>query len=168
GFNLGIIGVLHLHKNAYLRFIPALSFQERVLDYTFLENDSTPQFFKKRVGMTMVDFPLNFKFRGNRNDNNMAPYLTAGAKYSINLTSEKGVNNVGVFPEDIVVKVDKWDFAAQIGAGMDFFLQYFKFGIEMKLSVGLRNTFIGDDTMFSRPIESLRTKFFLLSFTFEG
>ena len=55
-----------------------------------------------------------------------------------------------------------------IGFGTDFYLEYFKFGIELKMSYGLNDIHIRESNAFSDPIEMLKTKMFLLSFTFEG
>ena len=43
-----------------------------------------------------------------------------------------------------------------------------KFGMELKMGIGLPNVFLDDQTRFSSPIQSLRTKTWVLSFTFEG
>ncbi len=165
GFDLGIVSSLHLNKNISLRFLPSLSFQDRVLEYSFLEPDSSIELVSRRIGSTFVNFPLNVKFRTNR-INNFAAYIITGAKYGIDMASDEDVDNQA--SNKIIVKLKRHDYAAQVGAGFDFFMKYFKFGIELKLSTGLRDLVIHEDTIFSRPIESGRTKLFLLSLTFEG
>jgi hypothetical protein len=55
-----------------------------------------------------------------------------------------------------------------VGGGLDFFLPYFKFGCELKLSHGIPNVLIQDNSMYSSPIDQLRTKTWLFSLTFEG
>jgi hypothetical protein len=55
-----------------------------------------------------------------------------------------------------------------MGGGFDFFLPYFKFAVEFKTSIGINDILIHEDTPFSNPIESLRTRSFIVSFTFEG
>ncbi len=67
-----------------------------------------------------------------------------------------------------LIKLEKTDYAVEAGAGMDFFLPYFKFAIELKASFGIPNLLIDDGTRFSTPIESLRTKAFYVTFLFEG
>ncbi|MDA0973735.1 MAG: PorT family protein, partial [Bacteroidetes bacterium] len=62
----------------------------------------------------------------------------------------------------------RWDYLINAGGGFDFFLPYFKFGIEFKMAYGLNNLLIQDGTSFSTPIESLKSRNFVLSFTFEG
>lgn len=165
GFNLGIVTQLKLFNNFALRFVPSLSFQDRVLNYEFLAGPDEIETYVKRIESTFIDFPLHFKYRSNR-INNFAVYVLFGGKYSLDVASQKDVRNV--IAEELIIKLRQHDYAAEIGGGFDFFLPYFKFGIELKLSVGLPNLLIDDDTMFSRPIESLRTRTFMVSLTFEG
>ena len=56
----------------------------------------------------------------------------------------------------------------QIGFGTDFYLEYFKFGVELKMSYGLKDYHVKEDNAFANPIEKLKSKMFLLSLTFEG
>ena len=165
GFNLGIIAAYHFTPNTTVRFIPSLSFQDRLFSYTFRQSNGKQQAYDKRIQSTYVDFPINFKFRTSRL-NNIAPYAVVGAKYSIDMQTNKDVKNV--LAEDIVLKIDNADYSFELGGGMDFFLPYFKFGIELKMAIGIPNLIIQDDTQFSRPIESLRSRTLMLTFTFEG
>src|SRR5690606_19004458 len=47
GFNLGIVASLRLNDNVSLRFLPTLSFQERILQYKFLTPDAGAKYFIK-------------------------------------------------------------------------------------------------------------------------
>jgi hypothetical protein len=165
GFNLGIISSLNMTDNLSLRFLPSLSFQERQLQYTFKEADGTRKIFTKPVESTYLEFPLLLKFRSNR-INNFAVYVIGGGKFGIDMASRKDVNQA--LDDEIVIKLEKYDYAAEVGGGFDFFLQYFKFGIELKTAIGIPNVLINDDTRFSRPLESLRTRAFFFTLTFEG
>ena len=69
---------------------------------------------------------------------------------------------------DPIVKLKKHDFAYHVGGGFDFFLPYFKFGIEIKLTNGIKNLLIQDDTFYSSPLESLKSQTWWFSITFEG
>lgn len=165
GFNLGIIAAYHFNKNISVRFLPTLSFEDRVLNYVFYAGPDSTSRFDKRIESTYIDFPINFKFRTDRLGNS-AYYVVAGARYRINMQSEKDVKNE--IAEEILVKTDNNDFTAEFGGGVDFFLPYFKFGIELKMGVGIKNLLIPEATQFSNPIESLRSKTFMISLTFEG
>lgn len=50
------------------------------------------------------------------------------------MASQRDVNNA--LDDEVVVKLAKYDYAAEIGGGFDMFLPYFKFGIELKGSIG--------------------------------
>lgn len=165
GFNIQPLVDWHISDVVSLRFTPGISFQDRGLKYSRLERDSSVKVEEEIVQSTFLDFPLLFKYRSHR-INNFATYVTAGAKYAIDMASQEDVNNATNV--DKIIKITREDYAAEIGFGFDFFLLYFKFGIELRYSFGLPNVLIDDDTPLSRPIDSLRNKQFLLSFTFEG
>ncbi|REJ82361.1 MAG: PorT family protein [Bacteroidetes bacterium] len=69
GLNLGIISNLRLGEYFDLRFIPALSFAQRNLEYTFYYEDSTGAFITKNVESTYLEFPVNIKFKSKRVNN---------------------------------------------------------------------------------------------------
>jgi hypothetical protein len=165
GFNLGIVASLNVNPFLSVRFIPSLSFQERLLQYEFRAPDGGSIFFQKPVESTYLEFPLLLKYRSAR-INNFAVYLIGGGKFCIDMASQKDVNNT--LDDEVVVKLAKYDYAAEVGGGMDMFLNYFKFGVELKAAFGLPNLLIDDGTRFSTPIESLRSKTWMLTFTFEG
>ncbi|MCH2197918.1 MAG: PorT family protein [Flavobacteriales bacterium] len=165
GFNLALLASLDLTPNFHLRFIPGLSFQDRGLNYRFLLEDGTQDVLLKRTESVFLDFPLLIKLRTNR-VGNVAAYALIGGKYSIDLQSQKDVDNA--VESDVIIKLQNRDYSIDAGGGIDFFLPYFKFSIEMKTAFGLPNMLIQEDSRFSSPIESLRTRTFIFSLCFEG
>ena len=165
GFNLGIVSSFNMTPNVSVRFIPTLSFQDRVLHYRFRQSDGTIIAFDKPVESTWLEFPVLLKLRSDR-INNFAVYVITGGKFSIDMASQKDVNNE--IDEEVVVKLNKYDYSAEVGGGCDMFLPYFKFGMELKFAVGFPNLLIDDNTRFSTPIESLRSKCWIFTLTFEG
>lgn len=164
GFAIGIVSTYKLNKNIRLRFIPTLSFQDRKFIYHFKENGSE-KVFEKIVESTFVEFPIYVKFRTNR-VGNAAGYLLGGAKAMIDMSSKKDVESLN--DNDLVVKVQKYQFHAEFGGGFDFFLPYFKFGLEFKFAYGLQDVFIPEDHKFSAPFQSLVPRNYTLTLTFEG
>jgi len=164
GFDLGIVADYHFSHNLSLRLTPGLSFQERPLIFVF---DAGANSINKVIESTVIEVPLSFKFSINRIQN-FATYFTLGGKYSLDMASNEDVNNSTNSLIDVVVKTKKHDYSYTIGGGFDFFLTYFKFGIDLKASFGIPNIFIQDNTMFSSPIESLKTRSLMISLTFEG
>ncbi len=165
GFNLGMLASLDISGNWHLRFIPTLSFNERILEYNLLLENGSTEIIKKNVSSTNIDFPLLFKYRTNRM-NNIALYALLGGQFSLDVASQKDVNND--VQKDVIIKLDNTNFSASGGFGIDFFLPYFKFGVELKANIGLKNLLIDDNTNFSAPLKSLRSNSIVISFTFEG
>ncbi len=163
GFNLGIVSELRLHKYATLRFTPDIAFGQRNIEYNFAGRDTFD--VVKKIESTFLDFPLDLKIRSKRLGN-VAVYMLGGMKYTLDLASQKDTRNT--IPGQEIVKLHKNDWAYQAGAGVDMFMPYFKFGIELKLSMGLRNLLVPDNTIYSNSLERLRSRVFLISFTFEG
>ena len=166
GGQVGIVSTMKLGTPVVrLRFIPTLSFQERVLNYTFVNATTGKDFLlEERVNSTNLDFPLMFQFRTLRL-NNFASYVLLGAQPSIDLQSqEKASQNFS----DPFIKIKKYDLQGQIGGGVEFFTPYFKFGMELKYSQGISNSFIQDNTNSSRPIDRLYNRVWWVSFIFEG
>ncbi len=168
GFAVGIVGNLRLGNHLDLRLVPSLAFGERYIDFT-VESLSASMFpldtvnVRKSIPSTTVDIPLHLKFRSKRL-NNFAAYMLVGAKYSIEMASTKKVSSAN---NDVPVKVDRNDFAAETGVGFDFYTPYFKFGTELKMSYGFKNILVRDDFMYSQALDRLNNKVFQLSFTFE-
>jgi hypothetical protein len=167
GFTIGILGSLLLHQYIDMRFSPSLSFGERVLTYhvlTVKDNDTAVFFIDKNITSTLLDFPLDFKYRSKRL-NNFGMYVLAGVKYSLDLASQKKAekNNGGA----TTVKLNKSDIAINVGVGAEFYTQYFKFGVEAKMGYGMFNLIKKEGNLYSDSIDKLNSKVFLLSFTFE-
>ena len=167
GFNIAIIASLNLSKNFSIRFIPGISPKERILRYSFLTPDGRSLNYDKTVSSFFIDIPLNLKYRTDR-INNFAAYVIAGGQLSRDMASQEKVNNERAGLEDQVVKIEQIDWLLNAGGGFDFFMPYFKFGIELKMEYGLRNILIQDNTRFSSPLQSLYSRNFVLSLTFEG
>jgi len=165
GFNLGMLASLDMTPNWHLRFIPTLSFEERMIEYTFIDENGGIETFLKNVGSTYLDFPILLKYRTDRL-NNTAWYVLGGGAFALDVATQEDVNNN--IENEAIVKISKTNYYATFGFGIDFFLPYFKFGIELKSNFGLKNALIDDNTKFSNPIESIKTRSFVISFTFEG
>lgn len=165
GFNLSLLASFNPVKNINLRFVPGLSFQDRGLNYTFLAEDNKVETFLKRTESVWLQFPLMLKLRTNR-VGNFAAYGLIGGAYGIDMQSQKDVDEA--VAGKIVVKLEKTDITLDAGGGLDFFLPYFKFGVEMKTCFGMRNVLIQESNQFTDPISRLRTRTFVISLCFEG
>jgi hypothetical protein len=168
GFNIGIITEYAITEYLCIRFVPDLSFAARSLEYTFVTPHDTSRktaSVNKLVESTFIDFPLDLKLRSKRL-HDFAACILVGGKYSIDLASQKNVATNG--QQEAIVKLRKNDWGLNVGCGADFFLPYFKFGIEIKYTYGFKDLIVHDDYIYSKAIEKLNTKMLLISFTFEG
>ncbi len=167
GGQVGIVTTMKLgHPIARLRFIPSLSFQEKVLTYTYQNADPKKDAIVKeqRVNQTILDFPIMLQFRTMRM-NNFTAYCLIGMQPSIDLQSQQYATQNYANP---FVKIYKKDFQGQLGGGVEFFAPYFKFGVEVKYSKSFESSFIQDNTPVSLPIQSLYNHVWYLSLIFEG
>ena len=70
---------------------------------------------------------------------------------------------------EVYMRLRKADLYYEVGAGIDFYLPYFKLTIEAKMSNGLRDilNYNAGYPQYFNDIESLRSQMWVLSFHFE-
>jgi hypothetical protein len=166
GFEIGIVGDKRLGRYFNLRFVPALSFGERYINYSikaWLNGEVQLIDLQKNIGSVFIDFPLLIKYKSKRH-NNMLAYLEAGGKYSLDIASNARKQDQS---GQIVVKLKKNDVYAIVGVGFDFYNPWFKLGVELKMSYGFADMLKRDNTALTQSIEKLSSKVFELGFTFE-
>lgn len=161
GFNLGIISNLRISNNFDLRFVPALAFSQRNINYKMAVPIGPTTNVTKKIESTFIEFPIQLKFKSNR-VNNYRFYVLGGAKYMIDLVSQAAVEN-----DDQLVKLAKNDYGYEIGFGMDLYLPLFKFAPEIKMFQGIPNVLTADPATYSSTINSLKSRIFTVSLTFE-
>jgi len=165
GFNLGIISDMRMGRFFNLRFIPTFSFADRFLQYTLIDTTGDTITSDQKVESTFLQFPLCIKFKSIRpNDGNWRAYILAGGSVSWDLASQAKIQQSA---NEIILKLKKFDYSYEVGLGFDFYLRYFKFSSEIKMSFGLNNQLVKDKTIYTQTISSLNTKTFLLSLHFE-
>ena len=162
GFNLGIVSNFRLGKYTDLRFVPALVFGERHLFYSFADSINNIEIEKKKVESTLLDFPIYVKYKSQRY-NNFRSYVLFGIKYSLDIASQKDIIN----EDEVIIKLNPNDLMGEIGFGMDFYLEFFKFSPQIKISRGVVNLLDRDQTVYTKSIKNLYTNGWMLSFTFE-
>lgn len=161
GFNLGVVSNMRLGNNLDFRFIPTLSLAERRILYTLNDNNVLTN-ENKKIESTFIEFPISIKYKSSRYNNGRA-YIITGMKYSLDLASQRNIDDEGLE----IVKIKKDDFLYEIGLGLDFYLPYFKFSPELKANFGLTNLVVNDGSIYSRSIKGMKTRGFSISFTFE-
>jgi hypothetical protein len=163
GFQIAIVSDLRIGNNLNLRFVPGLSFGGRNIHYEIYQSYLDSVFsVTKKTESTFLDFPLLFKYKTNR-INNFRAYVLFGGKYSIDLASQSKKKQ----EDDAFLKLLPNDFSVELGTGFEIYLEYFKFGVELRMSYGIPDMLKRENTIYTNNIESLRSKIFWLCFTFE-
>jgi len=164
GFQLGVIGDLKLFEYLRLRLIPTITFGDRKFNYNTIDSRGLYKIESTNIEAIYLEAPLEFKIQSKRWAN-FRPYIIAGGKYCYDLASLKKKK---IAQEDLLLRVENNDWMYTAGAGFDFYLEYFKFGIELKSSFSLNNMHIPEpEKPYSNIIDKYKTRIFYVTFTFE-
>lgn len=168
GFVISIVSNMRVGDYGDLRFVPSLSFGDRDLIYsiqTYELGDTSFLDLTKKVPSTYVNFPLEFRYKSERY-NNFRAYVLAGVQYTLDLASQAKKREQRNSDQKIV-KINASDFYVEGGVGLEFYNEWFKFGLELKMMYGLFDVVKREHNLYTNSIESLNSKIFQLSFTFE-
>ncbi len=163
GFNVGLIGEMRLNEFVDLRFEPGLFYNQRNLNFPGFveENDGVRQ-----IKSTYINFPLLLKFATKR-FGNWKPFVIGGLSYSMNLGSNEDSlddNSSGTF------RMKKTAYNYELGFGIDFYLEYFKFSPSIRGVFAISDELVPDDdpnSPWTGNINALRTRGIFVNFTFE-
>jgi hypothetical protein len=166
GFMLGPVSNLRLGEYWDLRLLINLSFGQRNLTYLLVEDTTVANpvltRHKMKIASTYLEFPLLLKYKAMR-INNYRPYLIAGINPKVDLAAQKKIKQ----EEMPKIRLNNLDFAWEVGAGIDFYLPYFKFSTELKYSGGVRNMVVPDGTQFTSAIKKMNSNIWTISLHFE-
>ena len=167
GFHLAVLADLRLGNYFNLRVLPGLTLINRTLNYYWSPEYlmSHPGADKKRnVESVYGEIPIDIKFRAFR-WRNFRPYLTAGGSYGFDFASMRNNKNNN---DQSIIRLNTSDLRYTMGVGLDFYMRYVKFAIEMKMTFGISDLKIPDDDLYTRSVDFINTRTFMLGFTFEG
>ncbi len=163
GFNVGLIGEMRINEFLDLRLEPGLLFTQRTLAFPGFseENDAI-----REVRSTYINFPLLLKVSARR-FGNWKPFIIGGAYASMNLGSNEDAlddNSSGTF------RMKKSVYGYELGFGIDFYLEYFKFSPSIRGVFALSDELVRDNdpnSPWTGNIDALRTRGIFINFTFE-
>ncbi len=163
GFNVGVLGELRLNEYLDLRFEPGLLYTSRVLGFPGFtsENDAI-----REVRSTYIRFPLLLKVSTKR-FNNFKPFLVGGVYSSLNLGAKEDSladNFSGEF------RMVKNVYGYELGFGVDFYTEYFKFTPSIRGVFALTDELVRDNdpnSPWTGNIEAMRTRGIFINLTFE-
>ncbi len=169
GFSVGLISNLRINDHLDLRFEPGLFITTRNIQYDpsyftgieFSDND-----LLREVKSTYVHFPLLLKVSTKRL-NNFKPFVIGGLSMALNLSSNEenpDDNAAGQF------RTKKNVLFYELGIGVDFYNQWFKFTPSIRGVFALNDELIRDedpDSPWTSNITTMKTRGIFLNFTFQ-
>jgi len=171
GFAIGLVSDLRCAEYVRLRFTPNISFGTRRIDYELATADRDSfRVFQKTVESVFLIFPMEFKVQSKRMGN-FGAFVIGGGGYSLDLSARKAAGSGaggGANQLDDNVKILRDDYFYSAGLGTDFYLLYFKLGLELKLLVGTKNLINKQNSIFTNSIDKIRSRMVVFSITFEG
>jgi hypothetical protein len=89
-----------------------------------------------------------------------------GAQYTLDLASQAKKREQRSADQKIV-KFNQNDVYLEAGVGFDFYNEWFKLGLEVKMMYGLFDQLKRENNLYTNSIQSLKSKIFQFSVTFE-
>ncbi len=163
GFNVGLIGELRINEFLDARFEPGLLYTQRLLGFPGFTSE---QDALREVRSTYIRFPLLLKVSARR-FGNWKPYVTGGVYTSLNLGAKEDSlddNSSGEF------RMKKNVYGYELGFGIDFYTEYFKFSPSIRGVFALTDELIPDNdpnSPWTGNINAMRTRGIFINFTFE-
>jgi hypothetical protein len=163
GINIQIITNFRPGKYFDIRFLPGVSFGQRVVRYYKNKEVFNDQ---QRIESSFLEFPLLLKYKGDRL-NNVRPYVIGGLNYRYDLAGKKEYDD----EKPVYLRLKRPDLYYEMGAGMDFYLTYFKLSIELKMSNGFSDILVREPAPghpeFYNVIDKMKSQIWVLAFHFE-
>lgn len=164
GYGLGFVVNKRVSSHADLRLTPTLVFNDRILNYQFLDPEPIKQ---QVVPTTLIDLPLSFKLKSDRRKNFRA-YMIGGLKYTMDITSAKKRSNDGKTAMEMLLRNKKNFLSYEAGLGMDLYFEYFKMSPEIKYSSSFNSILEHDNNNpYSNPLNKLMLRHVTFSLFFE-
>ena len=179
GFAVAIVGDLRIGDYLNLRFVPGLSFTQQYLYFTLASADEKnpsepkeiimapdPRAYDK-VECVFLDMPLMLKCKGKRL-HNVRPYVIGGVEGKVNFLAGVGYEN-HTADELSSLRLKPFDLMYTLGGGFDFYMFWFKFGVELRMGYSIFDTHdhLDNKHLCTNAIDKLKAKEFQVIFTFE-
>ena len=163
GINIQVVTDFRPAKYMDIRFLPGVSFGQRTVQYyknQRLYND------QQRLESSFLEFPLLLKLKGERL-NNVRPYVITGLNYRYDLAANKEYDD----DEPVYIRLKKPNLYYEAGAGLDFYLPFFKLSVELKMSNGIGNILVDEPapghSQYRNAIEKAKSQIWTIAFHFE-
>lgn len=160
GINLGIVTDFRICEHLNFRCLPGVGFGQR--DISFIDEYGQQIGDPLKIKSTFVEMPLLLKYGSNRL-RNVRPFVVGGLTPRYDLAKDK--------QDHLVLK--SLDCYWDAGAGVDFYLPYFRFSFEVRGSFGLANVKSDkmsddlEDLPYQQAIDRLKSRIVCFTFYFE-
>ncbi len=166
GFTVGGVTNYRLGRDFDLRFTPGMSLGNRHFNYIGVKpSPISGQDLNTYLSTASayVDLPLGLRYKGFRH-RNLRPYIYSGAAYRLDLENKR--------ISESVIHLKKTGAYAELGLGLDSYLEYFRFTMEFRFSYGLNNLIRHDSDPLNTPyygyiFKEVNSNIFTLIFYFE-
>lgn len=165
GFVVGMISELRITPDLGLRLLPGLEFSSRSLVYTNVEEEKEYS-YNESVYATI---PLMLKYKAKR-INNFRPYIAAGSSVKYDFQQHDNINP----DKSIYLRTKPMEVFLETAVGCDFYLPYFKLGMELRFSLGMTDVLIHEYDKefpgyegFTDAVKKLNSRMFSVCFNFE-
>lgn len=168
GFTVGIVSELHIFDELGLRFLPGLEFATRSLVFTNVPDVEEGKEYSYNESV-YVSLPLMLKYKARR-INNFRPYITAGSSLKYDFQKHDKIDP----DKSIYFRTKPVNVFLETGVGCDFYLPYFKMGVELRFALGLTDVLVhSQDTenpgyeAYTSALKKLNARMFSVCFNFE-
>ncbi|WP_251620818.1 porin family protein [Odoribacter lunatus] len=168
GFLVGIISELRVTDDLGLRFLPGLEFATRRTIFTHVPEveENKMENFNESVYITL---PFMMKYKAKR-INNFRPYMAAGPSLKYDFHGHRTID-----PErGVYLRTKPVDVFLETALGCDFYLPYFKFGMELRFAWGLTDILVKKHDlknpgyeMYTDALKKMKARMFTVCFNFE-
>ncbi|MFN8281344.1 MAG: outer membrane beta-barrel protein [Saprospiraceae bacterium] len=161
GLTLSMVTNFKMGEYFDFRILPSIAISNRSLDY-FSGGSKIPK--TQTIESVFGEVPILLRFTSEPYHDKRV-FLVSGIKYTYDFASNSRTDK----KKFELVRISPHDFQFEIGAGLQFYMPYFIFTPEIKLSHGLGNLLIYDSKLIeSTVIDKLYSRTITFSLHFEG
>ncbi len=161
GFSVNLIGNLKFGQDFDFRVLPGFSFTDRTIIYRTKAGNRP--LIDERIESVFVNIPFQFRYKSQPYKNKRL-FVSGGLKYSFDVS-----NNSRTRQAKSLIKITPHDFAAEVGAGIQIFFEYFIFSPEIRFSHGISSSYIQNRELErANVLDKLISRSISITLNFEG
>jgi len=165
GINIHFIANFRLNQFFDIRFLPGVSFGQRVINFDSDRVNDTVSYGPQKLESSFIELPLLLKYGWRMQD--IKPYCIGGLNYRYDFYAQDKYR----LERPVYLRLNRPDFYYELGMGIDFYLSHIKISAELKMSTGIGDMLAHDPhpeyPEYCNAIEKLKSRIWVLSFHFE-